>query len=244
MKVRNGTWRLRRARRPGAIQGARLVEDGKAPATGTVPGMPTATTPTPLRRQLAGQAVDRRPAALDAFLAARRRFLAGERIDMTALAQELGVNRVTLYRWVGSREQLLVEVVWSLARRTLDALEADAPGGAAGRGGEQRAVTILMAFLEATLAHPGMQRWLAEEGESAMRLLTRHETDFQPRLIAAVEALLAAEERAGRLDLGADRHEVAYALVRVIESYTYLDLITGEAPEAGRARPIFARLVR
>ena len=39
----------------------------------------------------------------------------------------------------------------------------------------------------------GMQRWLAEEGESAMRLLTRHETDFQPRLIAAIEGLLRAE---------------------------------------------------
>jgi hypothetical protein len=97
-------------------------------------------------------------------------------------------------------------------------------------------VTILMGFLEATLAHPGMQRWLAEEGESAMRLLTRHETDFQPRLIAAVEALLDPADP--------DRHEVAYALVRVIESYTYLDLITGETPEAGRARPIFARLLQ
>jgi AcrR family transcriptional regulator len=197
-------------------------------------------TATPLRRQLAGQAVGRRPAALDAFLAARRGFLAGERLDMTALAQELGVNRVTLYRWVGSREQLLVEVVWSLARRTLDDLEADHRGG----GGEQRVVAILMGFLEATLTHPGMQRWLAAEGESAMRLLTRHDTDFQPRLIAAVEDLLAAEEREGRLDLGPDRHDVAYALVRVIESYTYLDLITGEPPDAGRARPIFARLVR
>jgi AcrR family transcriptional regulator len=196
-------------------------------------------TATPLRRQLAGQAVGRRPAALDAFLAARRGFLAGERLDMTALAQELGVNRVTLYRWVGSREQLLVEVVWSLARRTLDDLEAEHRGGR-----EQRVVAILMGFLEATLAHPGMQRWLAAEGESAMRLLTRHDTDFQPRLIGAVEDLLAAEERAGRLDLGPDRHDVAYALVRVIESYTYLDLITGEPPDAGRARPIFARLVR
>ncbi|MCW2984589.1 MAG: hypothetical protein JWR63_2159 [Conexibacter sp.] len=185
---------------------------------------------TPLRRQLAGEAVDRRPAALDAFLAARRRFVAGERVDMTALAAQLGVNRVTLYRWVGSREQLLVEVVWSLARSTLDKLEATH------RRGAGRVVAILMAFLEATLAHPGMQRWLAEEGESAMRLLTRHETDFQPRLIAAVEALLDPADP--------DRHEVAYALVRVIESYTYLDLITGETPEAGRARPIFARLLQ
>src|SRR3954468_17932201 len=47
---------------------------------------------------------------------ARRRFLAPERLDMSALAQELGVNRVTLYRWVGSRDKLLAEVAWALAR--------------------------------------------------------------------------------------------------------------------------------
>jgi AcrR family transcriptional regulator len=185
---------------------------------------------TPLRRQLAGAEVGRRPSALDAFLAARHRFLAGERVDMTALAAQLGVNRVTLYRWVGSREQLLVEVVWSLARRTLDDLEAKH------KRGKQRAARILTEFLEATIAHPGMQRWLAEEGESAMKLLTRHDTDFQPRLIAAIEALIDPADP--------DRHEVAYALVRVIESYTYLDLITGETPDAGRARPIFARLLQ
>jgi hypothetical protein len=191
---------------------------------------PTDTpTLTPLRRQLAGEAVGRRPSALDAFLAARRRFVAGERVDMTALAVQLGVNRVTLYRWVGSREQLLVEVVWSLARATLDRLET-------AHRGKGRDVAILTAFLDATITHPGMQRWLAEEGESAMKLLTRHETDFQPRLIAAVETLVDPADP--------DRHEVAYALVRVIESYTYLDLITGEAPDAGRARPIFARLLQ
>jgi predicted DNA-binding transcriptional regulator YafY len=44
-----------------------------------------------------------RPTALDAFLRARRRFQACERIDMSGLAEELGVSRVTLYRWVGSR---------------------------------------------------------------------------------------------------------------------------------------------
>jgi AcrR family transcriptional regulator len=190
----------------------------------------TDATLTPLRRQLAGETADRSPAALDAFLAARRRFVAGERLDMTSLAAELGVNRVTLYRWVGSREQLLVEVVWSLARRTLDDLIAAHPRAA------DRQVRILMGFLEATLSHPGMQRWLGEEGESAMRLLTRHDTDFQPRLIAAVEALLDPDDP--------DRREVAYALVRVIESYTYLDLITGESPEAGRAEPIFRRLLQ
>jgi AcrR family transcriptional regulator len=181
-----------------------------------------------------------RPAAADALRLARRKFHAAERIDMTALADELGVNRVTLYRWVGSRERLLVEVVWTLARRTLDRAEAevDAPRG------PERIAGIVTRFLEMVIGDPGMQRWLAEEGESAMRLLTRHETDFQPRLIAAVEGLLRAETASGALDLPVDPHELAYVIVRLIESYTYLDLITGEQPEAGRAEPILRMLLR
>jgi AcrR family transcriptional regulator len=177
-----------------------------------------------------------RPAAADALRLARRRFRAAERIDMTALAEELGVNRVTLYRWVGSRDQLLVEVVWSLARRTLDQAEADvdAPPG------PERIAGVVTRFLEIVIADRGMQRWLAEEGESAMRLLTRHDTDFQPRLIAAIEGLLRSEP----LDLPVDLHELAYVIVRLIESYTYLDLITGERPEAGRAEPILRMLLR
>ncbi len=181
-----------------------------------------------------------RPAAADALRLARRKFRAAERIDMTALADELGVNRVTLYRWVGSREQLLVEVVWTLARRTLEQAEAEvaAPPGA------ERIAGIVTRFLEIVIDDRGMQRWLAEEGESAMRLLTRHETDFQPRLIAAIEGLLRADAATGRLDLPVDLHELAYVIVRLIESYTYLDLITGERPEAGRAEPILRMLLR
>jgi AcrR family transcriptional regulator len=181
-----------------------------------------------------------RPAVADALQLARRKFRAAERIDMTALADELGVNRVTLYRWVGSREQLLVEVVWTLARRTLSQAEAevDAPPGA------ERIAGIVTRFLEIVIADRGMQRWLAEEGESAMRLLTRHETDFQPRLIAAIEALLRADAASGQLDLPVDLHDLAYVIVRLIESYTYHDLITGERPEAGRAEPILRMLLR
>jgi AcrR family transcriptional regulator len=176
-----------------------------------------------------------RPTTTDALRLARRRFLAAERLDMSALAAELGVNRVTLYRWVGSREQLLVDVVWDLARRTL----RDAEAAAGGHGGE-RVVETVTRFLEVVIASPAMQRWLADEGELAMRLLTRHDTGFQPRLIDAVEELLTRE----RLVLGADRREVAYVIVRVIESYTYLDLILGERPDARRAEPILRLLLR
>src|SRR5215212_8207737 len=194
---------------------------------------------TRLQRALATEAEPRRSTPLDAFLLARRKFLAAERIDMSAIAEELGVNRVTLYRWVGSREQLLVEVVWSLASRTLEKVEKRVRA----RGAE-RVVRVVTRFLEDVISNAGMRRWLAEEGELAMRLLTRHDTDFQPRLIAAIQDMLQQETDAGRLDLPVDLHEVAYVIVRLIESYTYLDLITGEQPDARRAEPVLRLLLR
>jgi AcrR family transcriptional regulator len=187
----------------------------------------------------AGGVPERRPTADDAFRLARRKFLGAERIDMSALAAELGVNRVTLYRWVGSRNKLLVEVVWSVGERTLQKVDA----GVKERGAE-RVVQVVTRFLDAVITSAGMKRWLAEEGELAMRLLTRHDTGFQPRLIDWIHRLLVEESEAGRLSLPADLHEVAYVIVRLIESYTYLDLITGEHPDAQRAEPILRLLLR
>ena len=158
---------------------------------------------------------------------------------MSAVADELGVNRVTLYRWIGSRDRLLVEVIWSLADRAIVAADL-----AAGGHGAERIVQITTRFIDAVVTNPGMQAWLAEDGEHAMRLLTRHETDFQPRLIRAIEDLITGENSAGRLDLPVDRHDLAYVIVRLIESYIYLDLITGEDPQTHRAEPILRMLLR
>jgi AcrR family transcriptional regulator len=179
--------------------------------------------------------VSPRPTASDATRLARRRWLDGQRVDMSAMAAELDVNRVTLYRWLGSREALLVDIVWALAEQTL----ADVDAEIGGRGAE-RVVAVVTSFTEVVIANPGMQRWLSDEGELAMRLLTRSDRGFQPRLIRWVETLLERE----RVDLDADRREVAYVIVRVIESYTYLDLILGERPEARRAEPILRLLLR
>jgi AcrR family transcriptional regulator len=180
-----------------------------------------------------------RPTAQDALSLGRRRFRAGERIDMSAVAADLGVNRVTLYRWFGSRDQYLSDVVWSLAERLL----ADVGAGVRAQGAE-RLVLLVTRFVDATISDPGMQRWLREEGEHAMRLLTRHETRFQTRLIDAVQELLEQERRDGRLDVPVDAHELAYVVVRLIESYIYLDLITGEQPDATRIEPILRLLLR
>ena len=196
-------------------------------------------SPTKLQAALADGAEPRRPGPLEAFKLARRKWQGGERLDMSALARELGVNRVTLYRWVGSREQLLVEVIWSLAERTLEDLDRRTRA----RGAE-RVVRVTSEFIDAVITNPGMRFWLAEEGEAAMRLLTLREPGYQVRLVAWHERLLRAEAEAGRLKLSADPPEVAYVIVRLIESYVYLDFITGEEPEPGRAEPILRMLLR
>ncbi|GAA2863459.1 QsdR family transcriptional regulator [Pseudonocardia halophobica] len=194
-----------------------------------------AGTSTPLQRSLAGSAA--RPGALDAFLLARRRFQAGERIDMQALAAELGVNRATVYRWVGSRELLLCEVVWSLTERTL----RREPPAADGSG--SRLAAVLSRFVTDTLAHRGMRRFLEEEGECALRLLTLSSGGFQPRLVGLVRELAAAETAAGRLASPIPLDDLAYTLVRVIESYVYLRTITGEEPDGTRAARVLQALL-
>ena len=198
--------------------------------------------PVPSTKLQAALAEVTRPARtgpLDAFKLARRKWQDAERVDMSALARELGVNRVTLYRWVGSREQLLVEVIWSLAERTLSNLDSRTRAT-----GAQRVVKVASGFIDAVITNPGMRFWLAEEGEAAMRLLTLRKPGYQARLVGCYERMLDEEATAGRLELAADLHEVAYVIVRLIESYVYLDFITGEEPEPGRAEPILRMLLR
>src|SRR5271166_3865703 len=103
-------------------------------------------------------AVMDRPRAADALRLAQRRFLASERIDMGALADELGINRVTLYRWFGSRDDFLVEVVWSLAQRTFDYVEAKVD-----TQGAERIVAMVTGFLDTIITNPGMQHWIGDD---------------------------------------------------------------------------------
>jgi AcrR family transcriptional regulator len=179
-----------------------------------------------------------RPDPESALRVARRRFLRGDRFDITAIADDVRVNRVTLYRWFGTRDHFLVEMMWSLARHTVDSI-----AGVIDMRGADRVIALVTQFLDVVISNPGMQRWLAEDGEHAMRLLTRHDMPFQPRLIAALEEVLQEETDAGTLTLPIDLHELAFVIVRLIESYTYLDMITGERPDPARIRPVLRLLL-
>src|SRR5882757_8523960 len=71
-------------------------------------------------------------AAREAALAlATKRFLQGERIDVQAIARELGLARATMHRWFHTREALLGELLAELGERRLLQIRADTVGAGA-----------------------------------------------------------------------------------------------------------------
>jgi AcrR family transcriptional regulator len=193
---------------------------------------------TPLQRQLSRPPASR-PTPLDALALARRVLLAGQRLDMNSLAAELGINRVTLYRWVGSREQLLVEVLWSLTDRTIAGIWQEIDGAAAG----PRVPETLRRWVQLTLDTPGVSAFLHGESETAMRLLSLKSGGFQPRLFALVRDLVAADLDAGRVATPLPVDELTFTVVRVCESYLYQPAITGEKPDPDMLGRVLAVLM-
>lgn len=158
---------------------------------------------------------------------------------MGELAAELGVERSSLFRWVGNRDELLSEVLWSLAVPTLNHLdESVTVRGAA------RLSAVLSGFVDALIAADYFRTFLRREPARALRLLTSKESQMQRRFIAVVEVLVATETDGGYLDLPLSLHDVASLLARMVESFSYSDLLTGEEPSAERARAAFDFVLR
>ena len=175
-------------------------------------------------------AEERKPDALDAFRVARRWFIAGRRIEMQELAAELGVNRATLFRWVGGRDDLLGEILWSLAEPTLlGAVQASDGKGAA-------LITEAIGHFAAMLDQADFLRaFLRREPERALRILTTRAGTVQGRLVAAIENLLNDEVAQGNLRSRLPLRDLAYLIVRIVESFLYAEYITGEDPDIAMA---------
>lgn len=178
--------------------------------------------------------------AVRAFLAARETFIEGARIDMGRLAARLGVDRTSLFRWVGNRDALLSEVLWSLAVPTLD--QADA--ATRGVHGAERVTGVLTHFVRDLITASYFRAFLQREPARALRLLTTKESEIQRRYVASVEVLVRQELGDQPFGRSVSAQDLAYLLVRISESFTYADLINGDVPSAERARAAFDLVLR
>lgn len=158
----------------------------------------------------------------DVLRVTREQYLCGRRVDLTVVAQRLGLGRATIYRWFGSREGLIGEVIAT----ELEALIARKREGIPRRGGPG----LLEVFGEVNRAlarSPALKRFLEQERTTSMRLLTSSTGLVQPRAVRAVEALIWAETSAGAYRPPVDPHTLAYAIVRLAEAFLYNDAAIG-----------------
>jgi len=158
---------------------------------------------------------------------------------MGELAARLDVDRTTLFRWVGNRDALLAEVMWSVAAPTFD----KAAEYTRRLGDGERVVEIVGRFIESLITAEFFRAMLRREPARALRLLTTGDSPIAARYRAALVALLRREYRSDVVH-GMEVGELAYLLVRITEAYTYADLITGEQPSSRRARAAVRLLLR
>ncbi|HEU5206779.1 MAG TPA: QsdR family transcriptional regulator [Gaiellaceae bacterium] len=181
----------------------------------------------------------RRPAASreDVLALALRLYLHGERVDVQAIAGELGLGRTTIYRWFGSREGLIGETVARAAEPLFD----EARAGATGAGG----AALLDTFdriNRALAAAPALRSFLELERD-ALRILTSSSGVVHRRAVAKIQHFVEEEVRAGTFRSPVEPSTLAYAIVRLAEAFLFNDATAAMRGDVDRLREIEAALL-
>lgn len=147
---------------------------------------------------------------------ARARFLECRRVDMSAIAAECGVGRATLYRWFGSREQLLGEAMLGVVEPRI----ADARAHVGGHGGAALVDTFDLVY-RGLAAAPHVSALIEREREIALAVITSSTGPVHPRMVEVIQALIEAEVERGDYWPPTTPPALAYVLVRLAEGLLF-----------------------
>ena len=182
-----------------------------------------------------------RPAAAtreEVLATALHHYLRGRRVDLRAIAAELGLGRTTIYRWFGSREELIGEVLFLAAEPLL----REARATARGRGGRVLLDTFDR-FNRSLADAPALRRFVDAERDAALRIITSGGGALQPRIVAAIQEIIDDEVRTGGYDPPVDTSTLAYAIVRLAEAFLFNDAAAGMRGDVDRLREVEAALL-
>lgn len=182
-------------------------------------------TSTPLSRSVV-DAPKRAVTPLDALDLATRKWLNGERLDIGRLARELGIGRATLFRWVGTREQLYGEVLRKVYARQRTYLLETADGK-----GLDLLENIVKRNLEALAASVPLRRFIENDPEFAIRLLTSPHCSAQQHSVEVEVELLRRVLAEAKITPQLDVHSLAHIIVRIGEAFLYAGTIGGHRPD-------------
>ncbi len=198
--------------------------------------------PTPLAMALSQRKSEERATPLSAFRMARRWWLEGRRLNLSLLAEELGIGRATLMRWVGNKDLLMGEILWSLYKGIYDHALERANETPKLEGIDYLAQIyndINIALIESRPLHDFMHN----EPQWSLQLLTSQVAGLQQRLMETWKDLFEKEIAAGSINPEMDAESLAFYIIKIGEGAIYCDLICGRQPDPGPANTAFRLLV-
>lgn len=164
-------------------------------------------------------------------------YLRGRRVDLSALAGELNVGRTTVHRWFGTRDDLIADILGA----TAVALLAEARRRTS-TDGAQGLLDTFDRFNRDLMEVPALSTFLETE-KDAIAYILRGDRGPQPMLVEAIAALIQDEVDADRYQPPVDAETMAYAFVRLAQSFLYADSATGVRGDLDRLRLIEAVLL-
>lgn len=181
---------------------------------------------TPLRKAMMEGKKPTRPTPLDALNLAQEQWLEHQRININTLAEALGINRVTLFRWVGNRDIFHAEVIWSFVEPIYEDIRCQATGT-----GITYICNVFDSIFSRFSASGRLRAFIQMDPEYAMRILTSKESPIQERTISVVNSMLEEQVASGELEPPIPVDTLAYLLVRLVESFLYGDVVSGRQPD-------------
>jgi len=151
-----------------------------------------------------------------------RYFLKHATIDVDELATALAVSRATLYRVVGSREQLLGNVLWELANHRLAAARR-----ARTCDGVDGVIEVTRLFAAGLASATGLRGFLATERETAIRVLSHPGGVVHERVVAAQKEIFLEVGCPAEPQRSVDLDNLARLYVRMAEAVLYIKLLGG-----------------
>lgn len=193
---------------------------------------------TRLARVLAREESGTRTTPVDVFRMARRHWLKGERLNLAELAKEANIGRATLFRWIGSKDLLVQEILWSLYEPIFDAAVASAGGS----GPAHVVETHRRVIHDVLLAEP-VQRFIQSDPEYAIRTLTSSSSVLHQRIVAKTREHLEAQVAQGALTLPIPAQRFAEILTRINKSLMYSDIADDYSQAIDEACTLMALLL-
>jgi AcrR family transcriptional regulator len=182
-----------------------------------------------------------RPAAAtrqEVLALATARYLAGERIDVQAIAAELSLARATVYRWFGSRDELIGEVIATEGEALVERTRRRVGGH-----GPSALLETFDRINHALVAAAALRALFEQDHGGALRIITSSAGTVHPRMVAAIEALVRTEAGRDGWHPSADPQTLAYAIVRLAEGFLYSDVGVGIRGDVDRLREVEAALL-